>query len=221
MRTKAFTLAETLITLGIIGIVAAITLPTLIANYQKKVAVEKLKKVYTTFSQAMVQSQAENGNPAEWTVTTQNSSYEENLKYFEYYWKPYLKVIKVCKTMNECGYTKNYFLTLKNTPLDYAAQRNNVPGFIYGDGTYAYIRPYSLNTTTLPELQMLCVDLNGPKGPNIIGKDIFYFKINISKSTLGNMDPVSYCTKAHFYEGRSCAGKIMQDGWTIKSDYPW
>ena len=44
----AFTLAEVLITLGIIGVVAAITLPTLIKNYQKHVYVTQLKKVVNT-----------------------------------------------------------------------------------------------------------------------------------------------------------------------------
>ena len=43
---KAFTLAEVLITLGIIGIVAAMTLPTLIGKYQKKQTVTQLKKAY-------------------------------------------------------------------------------------------------------------------------------------------------------------------------------
>ena len=43
---RAFTIAEVLITLGIIGIVAAMTLPVVIGNYQKKVTVEKLKTVY-------------------------------------------------------------------------------------------------------------------------------------------------------------------------------
>ncbi len=36
-QTSAFTLAEVLITLAIIGIVAALTIPTLISNYQKKI----------------------------------------------------------------------------------------------------------------------------------------------------------------------------------------
>ena len=49
---KAFTLAEVLITLGIIGVVAAITLPTLIANYQKKVLETQYKVAVTTLSQA-------------------------------------------------------------------------------------------------------------------------------------------------------------------------
>ena len=43
---KAFTLAEVLITLGIIGIVAAMTLPVVIGNYQKKVTAAKVKKFW-------------------------------------------------------------------------------------------------------------------------------------------------------------------------------
>ena len=44
MNNKGFTLAEVLITLGIIGVVAALTLPSLITNYQKKQIVAQLKK---------------------------------------------------------------------------------------------------------------------------------------------------------------------------------
>lgn len=49
---KGFTLAEVLITLGIIGVVAALTMPSIIANYQKKVISVRLKKFVSTFSQA-------------------------------------------------------------------------------------------------------------------------------------------------------------------------
>ena len=48
---KGFTMAEVLITLGIIAIVAAMTLPSLVQNYQEKVTVNRLKKVYSTLSQ--------------------------------------------------------------------------------------------------------------------------------------------------------------------------
>ena len=48
--TKAFTLAEVLITLGIIGIVAAMTLPAIIQKQQDKITVTKLKKMYSVFN---------------------------------------------------------------------------------------------------------------------------------------------------------------------------
>ena len=58
----AFTLAEVLITLGIIGVVAALTLPSLITNYQKQVIETRLSKFYTTMNQAVLNSQIENGD---------------------------------------------------------------------------------------------------------------------------------------------------------------
>ena len=49
-RRIAFTLAEILITLGIIGVAAAMTLPALIANYQKKVLEQQAKQAYSLLS---------------------------------------------------------------------------------------------------------------------------------------------------------------------------
>ena len=67
-KKSAFTLAEVLITLGIIGIVAAMTLPALIQNYQKKQTVSQLKKAYSVISQALVSSQYDNGDMTEWNL---------------------------------------------------------------------------------------------------------------------------------------------------------
>ena len=44
---KGFTLAEVLITLGIIGVVAAMTIPTLMAKFEKQQYVTQLKETYT------------------------------------------------------------------------------------------------------------------------------------------------------------------------------
>lgn len=44
-RILSFTMAEVLITLGIIGIVAAMTLPALIQKYQKQETSARLKKI--------------------------------------------------------------------------------------------------------------------------------------------------------------------------------
>lgn len=52
MKT-AFTLAETLITLGIIGVVAALTIPSIIKNYQKKQTAIKLKQTYSLLTQGI------------------------------------------------------------------------------------------------------------------------------------------------------------------------
>ena len=61
----AFTLAEVLITLGIIGVVAAMTLPVLTAKYQKTVTATQLKKSYSTILQAFTMAQKDYGDISE------------------------------------------------------------------------------------------------------------------------------------------------------------
>lgn len=60
-RKTAFTLAEVLITLGIIGVVAAMTLPTLIQQHQKQVYVTQLQKAVNTWDNMMRKMQADEG----------------------------------------------------------------------------------------------------------------------------------------------------------------
>lgn len=60
---KAFTLAEVLITLGIIGIVAALTIPTILNNMQEMVLNNQFKKFYSTFKQAFLTLQTIEGRP--------------------------------------------------------------------------------------------------------------------------------------------------------------
>lgn len=65
---KGFTLAEVLITLGIIGIVAAITLPTLMTNYKKKATATRVKKAYAEVLQAIKLSEVDNDSMESWNL---------------------------------------------------------------------------------------------------------------------------------------------------------
>ena len=66
IRKLALTLAEVLIVIGIIGVVAAMTIPTLITNYQKQTTVEQLKKTYSEISQIIRRSEVDNGPVESW-----------------------------------------------------------------------------------------------------------------------------------------------------------
>ena len=68
LKHAAFTLAEVLITLGIIGVVAALTLPTLIQNHQKQVYVTQLKKAYSTLNNAINKMAVDEG-VVDWAQT--------------------------------------------------------------------------------------------------------------------------------------------------------
>ena len=63
---KAFTLAEVLITLGIIGVVAALTMPALIANHRKTVVETRLAKFYSTMNQAVIRAEVDFGDKKDW-----------------------------------------------------------------------------------------------------------------------------------------------------------
>ncbi|MDR1327395.1 MAG: type II secretion system GspH family protein [Heliobacteriaceae bacterium] len=82
---KGFTLAEVLITLGIIGVVAALTMPSLIQNFKRKEVSVKLKKFHSMMSQAVLLAEIENGKTKEWDFSLSSSAF------FEQYLKPYLK----------------------------------------------------------------------------------------------------------------------------------
>ena len=69
LKKAAFTLAEVLITLGIIGVVAAMTLPSLIQNYHEKQRVTQLKKAYSVMQNAFLMAQEEYGDVTDWGLT--------------------------------------------------------------------------------------------------------------------------------------------------------
>ena len=91
-RLAAFTLAEVLVTLGIIGVVSAMTVPTLMQNYQRQSYVTQLHKNYNEMSQALLRYQTDknaiNLSEAGFDRTTPVSGYN--------FFKTYFKVVADC-----------------------------------------------------------------------------------------------------------------------------
>ena len=99
----AFTLAEVLITLGIIGIVAAMTIPNLITKHQQKVTVTKLEKAISYINQAYKLSYDDVGE-----LTIDEAFKMDSDTYFKTYWAPYLKILTRCTSYSSpCGYKSN------------------------------------------------------------------------------------------------------------------
>ena len=125
---SGFTLAEVLITLGIIGIVAAMTLPALVQGYNTRITETRLKKFYSTFNQAIQMSVKDNGDAKEWdyfimeqkdennqAITDENGNQidqnELNSASFNKYLKPYFKIIEI-KTIKSAEHSNRivYYL---------------------------------------------------------------------------------------------------------------
>ncbi len=244
MCKAAFTMAEVLITLGIIGIVAAMTLPALIGKYQKLVTVNKLKKVYTVLSQLVIKAQEDNG-PAYFS-TSEEIDPDVMKKFFNTYWKPYFHSPTVLSEgvfpFNPSN-DKKYpiYMYINNMYQDiaiYTIYRAGRVFFITNDGTaYCLLMVrwtpiYDDEGNIVKDIyrysasQTVYADINGVKPPNIIGKDVFMFIVDFDKSIVRangydkTTDEIN-TNCSHSGTGAYCAAKIMQDGWEIADEYPW
>lgn len=111
---KGFTVAEVLITLGILGIVAAMTLPALIQSNNNKVVEARLKKFYSAINQAILMAENDYGDKKYWyrdvTNTTQKDEEGNFIKgsndfenWFNTYLAPYLNIIET-ETLDDGTY---------------------------------------------------------------------------------------------------------------------
>lgn len=224
-KKSGFTLAEVLITLGIIGVVASITIPMLIANYQKKQTVTKLQKAISVINQAYRLSYDDVGE-----VTAEEARAMGGEEYFQKYWEPYIKVASICNEIG-CGYKNSgqpWKMPSGNTyPLRLQTDYSRV-GFNTFDG-YFYMVVTVVGATTLRTSDILVVDINGINKPNILGKDVFVLKRKVDGEKGGIVVPACYsgsksgidnnCSKTG--NGDCCAEKIRRAGWTIDRSYPW
>ncbi len=147
---RAFTLAEVLITLAVIGIVAALTIPTLVSKNQNKQLYIQFMKSYNTISNAANFSILDNG------VVLRDLG-------------QYFKNTKVCNNDNNyCGYDVNKVIKiLVNSDIDYYFQ--------FSDGSFILSRALQEEGNLNPYFY---VDINGLRGPNSICFDFFKFELD-------------------------------------------
>ncbi len=200
----AFTLAEVLITLGIIGVVAAMTMPALIANTKKSEISAKLKKFNTTMAQCVLLSEQDNGPAEEWSNPGEYDTFDLD-NFFKTYLAPYIK------------YSSAGFKT------EYGSKRYYV--YLLDGGYFYFFKGNCVD---------IVYDVNGSKKPNAHGRDIFRFLLCGSKSPEwcdGRHFCPMYSTSAHTREekiqdcikgdrGSGCTGLLEYDGWEFKKDYP-
>ena len=95
MKNKAFTLAETLIVIGIIGVVAALTIPTLMQKTNERETISKVKKNVKIFSDALEMAILEHGTLDKWGLVFDNL---DSATLIVERLKPHLKIQKICET---------------------------------------------------------------------------------------------------------------------------
>jgi len=219
LRKAAFTLAEVLVTLGIIGIVAAMTMPTLMANHRKKVVETKLEKIYSVMNQAINMANAEYGDPSNWVIDCGSSgkatcSTNDVEDWFKSTIGKHLNILKIEPKSNQQGILV-YF---------------NDGGVLYIENCI-YDMKFYLNQNVIKNSED--------------GKEVFQFRFNpivyahqsasssdltyVFKSTFEPYATYWDGTREHLINGHSfscaqnhafCAKLIQYDGWKISKDYP-
>lgn len=239
-RKFAFTLAEILIVLGIVGFIAGITIPNLIANYQKNQVVTQYKKAFSEISQAIKLSEANNGAMELWDLSSYPiTNGERSKKFAEIYLYPYLKTIKKCDVLEEGCWTPPKSL-YGNT--GYLALSSTHPTAITASGYSIHFWKSGVEDNSSHVLMWIDIDgLN--KGKNMLGRDVFGIRIYFMEGTdhkagiypMGAGTPTPSKTRDELindstngcrkfngtYSGLYCGGLIALDGWQIADDYPW
>lgn len=178
-KEQAFTLAEVLITLAIIGVIAAISVPSLIQKTNQAELITAWKKTFAVLSQATDQYAFDTGAIPKFSSPSQYSNAYGN----------YLKIIKSCEYPNiagNCWHKKSEYFNNDGSAssYDYNEARNSTDILSSGALVNFYTESTGTQYTCVSSpnyYQMhgtgtcvqLEVDVNGFKGPNTIGKDIF------------------------------------------------
>ena len=181
---RGFTLAEVLITLVIIGVIGALTVPSLIQSTHKQEYIAKIKKAYSVVSQAYNQITAEYGQPGcndgGWAC-----SGTEIAKLF----KEHLNVIKECPAgSGKCSPSMYYNIDGSPSSTDHTMFRGisgHGPVEVLADGmTIGFSSPSPNCSHTWWGVEPFCfviaVDTNGAKGPNVFEKDAVMFAVRSS-----------------------------------------
>ena len=173
-KHRAFTLAEVLITFGIIGVVAALILPHVVTRINEKVTVSKLKETYSMLNQAYKMAEVENDKPQFWYKEENNSSSENQHAVFAQILAKHLKVAKNCINQTQ-DYNKKHCYIKANIPDYYAYVR-------LGNGVTLGIRAWNAQCKTayaFPNKKNTCGEIIAyiqPFNPNSKhGEQIFYF----------------------------------------------
>jgi len=205
-----FTLAEVLIVLGIIGVVAALTMPSLISNYKKKVVETRLRQTYSIFNQAIKLSEIKNGESSTWILPTVSYGDSDKIKLFlSTYIVPYLSSYKDFNT--NANYVRLY---LNNGIYTYWA---------YNTGSFeVYVR------FSKPKRTDGNAFLEGNGGVDYFvfymrtyASDFVPFNHGYTIEYLTNSGSGNDCRDTGYVSVHaSCAEFIMQNGWHIPKNYP-
>jgi type II secretory pathway pseudopilin PulG len=218
MRKQAFTICEVLIVLGILGLIAEMTLPSLINNVQETIWKTSAKVAYSKAAEAIQLMKIDEGGTLDYYVSTTLS--------FSPVFVNYYKILKNCAIPGDSNYNKcadlHSYKTLNGAKpyLGYIDDGHFITadGMFYAiNNCYYHLAPNESAPTGCGPFIDIAIDVNGSKNPNTFGKDLFMFELrNDNLFPMGDEKtsfPAStYCNKnnSSIYQGFGCMYYVMQ-----------
>ena len=205
--------------MSIIGIVAVLSLTGLIQRQHEKQYVEKFKKEFSAIANAIDLAVVENGPIRTWDLRKANSNLGTESDKILQIISPYLAVTKICEHQDTSCVGNIEYKNLHKTKKycgDDIVTSGNYARAVLKDGAIIYVGYHYVNKAIYFK-----IDLNGEKGPNVMGIDLFDTFVKLDKDDNGlipsGIDDTTYedCSlnKNTIYgcEGSSCAGYIIKN----------
>lgn len=232
-KRLAFTLAEILIVIGIIGIVAEMVIPSLISNVQVQTTITLLQKAYNETSSAINQIATDGGCIDDLGCSGIFAAGTDNTSFGQAFTK-YFKVARDCGINSANG---KCWADQTNNNYDGSSASNtyfNTNGyytFLTADGmSFALNNSSTASGCSTSYCGFIVVDINSNKGPNTLGRDTFFF-LPYTKASPGsnnrllraygergtlpwNLGGANHCSTTDPI-GYFCAGRIIEKGWVI------
>ena len=240
-RRVGFTLAEVLITLGIIGIVSAMTIPTLVKEYKKKQTIAKLQQTYSILSQAITRAQVDNGDVSTWAWKnsfgeefTMSSVETSTTNFFNNYLKPYIKINqdygfnvydKMLPNYDCCYGPKSVDRSTINPGYYFLLNNGVIVGIIVGTACSQKNEDGSCAVVTQGDIHFR-IGIGGTNEKAISGINLFQLFISSQENKLKFYSSQTYrnredakliCQNTPLH----CGALIQIDGWKLSDDYPW
>lgn len=163
-KSIGFTLAEVLIVLAIIGVIASMTIPALISGTNDTELQTAAKKAYAEMSDAVLQMSNDHSGDFSSYITTVNSFKPDFMQYFN--------VIKDCN-WSDCVPSEAPSTIYKNL-----AMKNARTSQIFDHGQFELANGMTVLIGNDGTMLLISIDVNGyQKKPNVFGKDLFMFQI--------------------------------------------
>lgn len=177
---KGFTLSEVLITLSIVGVVAVLTIPSVMKNYRNRLYTAQLEKVYAQVSDAaqsiMNDEHVDNfyETTAGGAASCTNADEGKCESGYAYFLTKYFKAVKYnCKKSGKKG-------CVTSDSSSYKTISGGSAGAFIGDNCIQTVSGAAICGYYNSGINCLSlgVDVNGMSEPNIPGRDIFYMDVH-------------------------------------------